>query len=156
MDQQTTEVYYHAVILENMKNREDIIRSLSAYLLEKGYVTEQYQSATLEREELYPTGLATKPIGVAVPHSQAENVKRPAIIMGISKNQVAFHEMGNADSEIDVGVVFLLALKKENAHLNYLRNIVNFCKIEENIIRLYQSKSEQEAYNVLATEILCE
>jgi len=156
MDQQTTEVYYHAVILENMKSREDIIRSLSAYLLEKGYVTEQYQPATLEREAIYPTGLATKPIGVAVPHSQAENVKRPAIIMGISKNQVVFHEMGNADSEIDVGVVFLLALKKENAHLNYLRNIVNFCKIEENIIRLHQSKSEQEAYNVLATEILCE
>lgn len=154
MSQTTGSVYYDTIILENMTTREAVIGCLANYLLQKGYVNDQYQAETLAREEVYPTGLPTKPIGIAVPHSKAENVIKPAIILGISKEPVAFAEMGNANATVQAGLVFLLALQGENRHLNYLKNIVDFCKQESNLVRLYQASSQQEANKIFQTEIL--
>lgn len=154
MESMAESIYYDAVILEGMKSKEDIICCLSDYLREKGYVNAEYQRATLEREIEYPTGLPTRPIGVAVPHSKAENVIKPAIILGISKELVEFSEMGNASSTLQVGVVFMLALQGENRHLNFLKNIVNFCRVESNVERLYQAASAQAAQAIFLAEIV--
>lgn len=147
-------IYYDALILEDMNSKEEIICRLSDYLYQKGYVNKEYQSATLERELEYPTGLPTKPVGVAVPHSKAENVLKPAVILAVSRNPVEFSEMGNASSNLQVGIVFMLALQGENRHLNFLKNIVNFCKQENNVTRLYQVSTKEEAYTIFQEEIL--
>ncbi|CUH95294.1 hypothetical protein P22_1364 [Propionispora sp. 2/2-37] len=154
MEPATESVYYDAVILNEMNSKEDIICYLADYLHHKGYVNDQYQSATLERESEYPTGLPTKPIGVAVPHSKPENVIKPAIIMGISKNLVEFSDMGNTKATVRVGIVFMLALQGENRHLNFLKNIVNFCKLESNVNKLYHVESKQAAFTIFRNEIL--
>lgn len=148
------DIYYDAVILEDTKSKEDVIGRLSDYLLAKGYVNEQYKAATLEREGLYPTGLATKPVGVAVPHSTAENVIKPAVLLGIARDFIPFTEMGNCEASVDVGIIFMLALQSENNHMNYLKNIVNFCRNEQNVLRLHQAKNSQEASQIFHAEIL--
>jgi PTS system galactitol-specific IIA component len=154
MESTAESIYYDAVILEDMNSKEEIISCLANYLRQKGYVNEQYQAATLERELEYPTGLPTKPIGVAVPHSKAENVIRPAIVMAISRKLVEFGEMGNAGASLQVGIVFMLALQGENRHLNFLKHIINFCKQESNVTRLYQVPAREEAYRIFQEEIL--
>ncbi|VBB07268.1 phosphotransferase/anion transporter [Lucifera butyrica] len=155
MSQILENVYYDAVILENASTKEEVIQYLSGYLMQKGYVNQEYLKATLEREDSCPTGLPTKPVGIAVPHSKAENVIRPAVIMGIAKKLIPFAEMGNSKSVIAVGIIFLLALQGENRHLNYLKNIVNFCKQEDKLMTLYKVTSREEAYRIFHSEILC-
>lgn len=83
-------IYYDMLIMDNIKTKEDAIKYISNYLENKGYVNEQYVNATIKREHVYPTGLATKPIGIAVPHSERENVIEPAVIMGILKKPIEF------------------------------------------------------------------
>ena len=148
------DVFYDAAILNSVKTKEDVITFLSDYLFDKGYVNKNYRKATLEREINYPTGLATKPTGIAVPHSNPENVLKEAIIAAVISETVKFAEMGNNKSVIDVGIVFLLALKGENNHLNYLKNIVNYFKQQKNVISFHASRSKSQIKTVLVKDIL--
>lgn len=154
MDNEAENIFYDAVILKEVKTKDEVISYLSQYLLEKGYVNESYCRATLEREELYPTGLPTKPIGIAVPHSNPENVIKQAIVVAITDQLIEFVEMGSSDSKTNVGIVFLLALKGENRHLNYLKNIVNYFKQENNVAKFYAVNSAELARKIFMTEIL--
>lgn len=147
-------VYYDVLMMDNIKTKEDAIDYISDHLKKNGYVNEKYRDCTIKREHTYPTGLATQPIGIAVPHSERENVIKPAVIMGICKEPIEFYKMEDSQSKMKVGVIFLLALKGEDSHLNYLRNIVNYCKLEENLKKLYYSKSKDEAYEILISKIL--
>ncbi|HEY8805332.1 MAG TPA: PTS sugar transporter subunit IIA [Clostridium sp.] len=154
MNNETNTVFYDVVMMKNIKTKEEAISYLANHLQKKGYVSENYELATIKRELTYPTALPTKPIGIAVPHSEAENVIKQAVVLGITDNFVEFHEMGNEESKVNVGIIFLLALKGENNHLNYLRNIVNYCKVSDNVSRLYTVKSVDEAYKIFTREIL--
>jgi PTS system galactitol-specific IIA component len=146
-------VFYDTVMLGNASTKEAVISQLADILHEGGYVTDEYKKATLEREVLYPTGLPTTPFAIAVPHSERENVVREAVIVGICGSLVEFAEMGKSDSTVDVGVVFLLALKGENSQVNYLRNIVNYCKHESELTRLRTVGSAEEACQILVNDI---
>lgn len=147
-------IYYDVLLLDKINTKEEAINYMADYLQKKGYVNEEYAAATIEREHVYPTGLATKPIGVAVAHSQSENVMKQSVLLGITKNPIKFCKMEDETCEIDVGIIFMLALKGENTHLNYLKNIVNFCKYEDKTQRLYSVSSEEEAYKIFISEIL--
>lgn len=147
-------IYYDALLLDNVNTKEEAIAYMAGYLQKKDYVNTKYAAATIEREHVYPTGLATKPIGVAVAHSQSENVIGQSVLLGITKKPIKFCKMEDSKSEIDVGIIFMLALKGENTHLNYLKNIVNFCKYEDKTERLYSVQSAEEAYKIFLYEIL--
>ena len=146
--------FYDAVILKEEKTKEDVITYLAKYLFDKGYVNEHYCNATLERENKYPTGLSTKPVGIAVPHSNPENVIKEAVIVAVSENLVEFTEMGNSNSQTKVGIIFLLALKGENNQLNYLKNIVNYFKQKNNVVKFRALTTKQQIKNVLMKDIL--
>ncbi|MDF2882655.1 MAG: putative IIA-like nitrogen-regulatory protein PtsN [Clostridiaceae bacterium] len=147
-------IYYDVLLLDNINTKEEAINYMADYLEKKGYVNSKYAAATIEREHVYPTGLATKPIGVAVAHSQSENVMKQSVLLGITKKPIKFCKMEDDKCEIDVGIIFMLALKGENTHLNYLKNIVNFCKYEDKTQRLYSVSSAEEAYKIFISEIL--
>ncbi|MPW25485.1 PTS sugar transporter subunit IIA [Alkalibaculum sp. M08DMB] len=154
MDEKIEEVFHDVLLLSDIKTKEEVIKKMSDYLLDKGYITDEYYLATIERETIFPTGLPTKPIGTAIPHSEAENVVKPAVILAVLNNTVKFSDMSNRENEIDVGIVFLMALKGENNQINYLRNIADFCKEEENVLKIYNSKCKKEAMVIFSEEIL--
>lgn len=147
-------VFYDALVIKNAQNSDEVITYLANYLQEKNYVNEKYCKATLDRERLYPTGLATKPIGIAVPHSNSENVLKQAIIVATINPMVTFTEMGSESSKTEVGVVIMLALKGEDSHLNYLKNIVNFFKIEENVSFFYNLNEKEKICTVFKDDVL--
>lgn len=150
----TNNIFCDAVILTQEKTKEEVIASLSKHLFKKGYVNTDYLAATLKREKDYPTGLSTQPIGIAVPHSNPENVFKESIVVAISKNLIKFSEMGNNNSVINVGIIFLLALKGENYHLNYLKDIVNYFKIQNNVSNFHALNSEQAIKSIFINDVL--
>jgi len=154
MNKEIDTVFYDVVMMKNIKTKEEAISYLAKHLQKQGYVNENYELATIKRENIYPTALPTKPIGVAVPHSETENVIKQAVVLGITDNLIEFSEMGNDESKVNVGIIFLLALKGENNHLNYLRNIVNYCKVDDNVSRLYNAESKDVAQKIFMNEIL--
>ena len=67
---------------------------------------------------------------------------------------VTFTEMGSESSKTEVGVVIMLALKGEDSHLNYLKNIVNFFKVEENVSFFYNLNEKEKICTVFKDDVL--
>ncbi|MDN5352604.1 MAG: galactitol system component [Clostridiales bacterium] len=149
-----TTTQYRIIRIEEKMDREALLAYLCDQLADDGFVNSAYKQATLKREATYPTGLATKPIGIAIPHSEAENVIEPTILLAVLDHETSFYDMGDNDRQIDVKLVFLLALKGENNHLNYLRSIVNFCRDEEKLLKMAESKDDSEVLKLLEDEII--
>lgn len=97
-----------------------LIRQLAKPLVTDGQVVDDFADHVLAREETFPTGLPTEPVGVAIPHTDHRHVRRNAIGLGILPEPVNFADMGGGPEPVPVRVVFLLALGESNKQLNVL------------------------------------
>lgn len=103
--------------------KEAVIETLCELLIDKGYVKEDYAQAVLAREVVFPTGLPTEGIKVALPHTDTEYVNRTSIAIATLKDPVEFHVMGSPDETVMVNIVFLLAIKEKEEVVNMLSRL---------------------------------
>lgn len=129
----------------------EAIEKLSALHLAKGYVREEYAAKVREREEGFPTGLPTSPFGVAIPHTWAEHCIKPAVAVGILRNSVKWLEMGSNDKELDVRIVLLLSITEPEAQVHFLRQLIDFFIVPENIEKLIKSTGVESVKEILKT-----
>jgi len=92
---------------------EAIIRQLAALFDREDFVHETFLEAVLKREKEMPTGLITIAGGIAIPHTDAEHVKRSAVAIARLNKPVKFHNMANPAEQVDVNIVFLLAIAQK-------------------------------------------
>ncbi|WBX82297.1 PTS sugar transporter subunit IIA [Virgibacillus salarius] len=107
----------------DVNHTDELFEGMFTVLHQKDFVKSSFLTAIKQREVEYPTGLATETIGVALPHTDAEHVKKEAIGIGILKNPITFRQMGMADANVQVNVVFMLALQKPENQLEVLQKI---------------------------------
>lgn len=91
-------------------SNEVMIRELAQLLDGHDLVHPTYLEAVLKRERSMPTGLITKAGGIAIPHTDSEHVKRSAIAIARLKKPIKFHNMANPAEQVDVNIIFLLAI----------------------------------------------
>lgn len=84
--------YENVLVFRNLEfsNSIEALNFLSSKLYERGYVKKEYQTAIIEREKKYPTGLPSVDIKIAIPHATHTLVNEDAISIGILKNPVEF------------------------------------------------------------------
>lgn len=133
-----------------VSDRWEAIDVLSELLFKKGYVTEQYAEKSKERERGFPTALPTKPTAVAIPHTWAEFCIEPAIAVGILDESVPWIEMGTKDRPQDVRIVLLLSITEPESQVHFLRTVIDFFVIPENIENLLASNGVKETKAILA------
>ncbi len=98
----------------------DALRQMSAMLYQAGYVKESYQEAIISRERIFPTGLPTGGVGVAIPHADACHVKASMIAVGILENPVRFKNITNAEVEENVKIIFMMAMNNSERQVKLL------------------------------------
>lgn len=96
---------------------EDVIRTMSNTLIKKNLVKKEYPDHVIAREKKFPTGLPTKPFGVAIPHTDAKWTNHNAICVGILKDPIDQVVMGTDDTPVKVSIVFMLALGLSLIHI---------------------------------------
>lgn len=132
------------------ENREELLRKMAAILEEKGYVKSSYANAIIERENVYPTGLNTLNVKVAMPHTSPEHVNQAAILVAKLMNPVIFNEMGNNESEVKAKLIFMLAVTDPKGHLEALGKLMTIFSDGEKLLDLYESDSAGEIVAKLA------
>ena len=121
---------------------------------EKGYVKDSYLEAVLERERLYPTGLPTEIIKVALPHSTDRSlVLKSGIFIAKLKNPVAFKEMGEGERDVPVNMVFMLAVNGDKEQLTVLQSIVGMFTKHEALYALKNAVTSSEIIEALKTHL---
>lgn len=129
------------------KDREDALRKMSKMLLEQGYVNKDFTKAIIEREKNFPTGLPTKNIGVAIPHTDVEYVNNASIAVGVLDKPVIFQNMGS-DDESEIRIIFMLAIKEPDDQLVMLQKMVSIIQDEDALNEIVNA-NELEVLNIM-------
>jgi len=148
--QYTTLVNADIVMLNvDIEERDKVLSLMADKLISKGYTTEGYLEAVLNREREFPTGLPTNGVGVAIPHADTKYVIKPGIAVATLKNPVKFNVMGNPEEEVDVKLLFMLAIKEPKEQVNILKKLVSIFQATELLCKLTSIEDENELTDTL-------
>lgn len=125
-------------------DREDAISQIADLLASKDVVKSNFKQSVIDREIIFPTGLPTVPVGIAIPHTDAEKVVENQIAIATLKNPVSFRVMGSATDEVDVSLIFLLAIKNAEKHLEILQQLIEVFQSEVLISHIASCKTKHE------------
>jgi PTS system galactitol-specific IIA component len=125
------------------------IDQLGELLLKKGFVKDTYTQAVKDREKIYPTGLSTNGVGVAIPHTDAVHVNAPAVAIGTLKQPVLFHLMGDDELKVEVQLIFQLAINDPSEQLEMLQSLVGLFSDGELLKNIQQSEDPKKTISLI-------
>lgn len=131
------------------ENQKQLLINLSEVLKKKGYVKDSYVEGILERESIFPTGLNTEGIKVAIPHTDAKHVNFPGIVIAKLKNPIVFREMGNDTGRVEASLIFMLAIKNPEQQVKTLSKLMTIFSKGDILKNIYMSKSPLEVIEKL-------
>lgn len=131
-----------------------VITLLGDKLHELGYVNEDYVSAVIQREAVFPTGLMLEgKYNVAIPHTDTKYVHNAGIAFASFEKPVKFKNMGDPESIVETNMVFLLAVKDPKDQVELLQKLIDTFQNEELITKIYQLKDAEEIVKILNTQL---
>ena len=97
------------LVFHNLKASDNIevLQLMGDAMIQEGYGEEGFTEAVLKREKDYPTGLDVNGIGVAIPHTDAEHVKKEGLSIAVLNPPIEFDAMGEEDCRIPVKIVLM-------------------------------------------------
>ncbi len=134
----------------DLQTKEEVVLCLGSMLLSAGYVKDSFINAVLEREKMFPTGLATQDVHVAIPHTDVEHCLKPGIAIGLLKTPVVFTEMASTDQQVNVEMVFLLSITEPTQQVIWLSRLATLFQTPY-VLKKLMSLSDPELFRVLFT-----
>ncbi len=129
--------------------KEELLDFIGNKMYEKGYVKQEYTEEVKSRERHYPTGLPLGKYNCAIPHSEMTLVNIPCISIAILENPVVFNSMENSGTEIDVSLVFMLAIDDGHKQISILQELANLLQSEELVKELIFSKDTASIITII-------
>lgn len=136
------------------QTKEEALTDIAQLMLTKESVNDKFLENVLKREEVYPTGLLVNGVGIAIPHTDSEYVKKSQLGFMSLKTPVVFNEMGTLDKEVKVSLIFMLALKEAHEQLSMLQQLIEMFQNEEVISSLLKITDEEEFIQLMSNHNL--
>lgn len=128
---------------------EEFFAEKAKVLRELGYVTDTYETALLEREKEYPTGLEMAAITIAIPHTMPEHIKKPFIYFNrLTQKGMQFIQMGTDDVVVEPQYILMLGITNPREQVALLAELMDLFNGEEFIDALVQAKSAQDILTI--------
>jgi galactitol PTS system EIIA component len=131
-------------------NTKEAIKLLGTLMAQADFVEKAYWEDVYKREQTYPTGLPTQPVAIAIPHADPDRVIKSGIAVAVFNEPVKFRIMGSNDpDELDVPVVFMLALKDFKQQTAVIRDLLMLIQSKTIISDIYHAGSSKDIYHVI-------
>lgn len=117
-------------------------------LISKGFAKPSYVTALKEREANYPTGLETKCLSIAIPHTDTNQIEIPFIYIARMVNPVEFKQMGD-NKKLRSEFIFFLGIKDPSKQVGLLSKLMNFLREESLINELRNAKDNQSVVKLI-------
>jgi galactitol PTS system EIIA component len=141
------------LVNETLQSSEEVIRKLGGLLYKNQYVKDSYVQAVLDREKNYPTGLQTATLGIAIPHTESVHVIRSAVAIATLLEPVSFKAMDNADVDVAVRVVIMLAISDPKMVISTLTKVISIVEYESTVASIINSKTKTEIQAAVSEHI---
>lgn len=100
----------------------EALRHIGEKMMKEGICRDSYPAALLEREAMYPTGIALDGHAVAIPHCEAIHAIEPAIYLIRPSSPVQFQQADD-DGMIAAELIIALVVTHPEQQLNLLRSL---------------------------------
>jgi len=140
-------------IFDHVKSRDDAVLALVDLLEKKGFVKPSFGEAVLKREKIFPTGLNTQPVNIAIPHTDSEHVNQGAIAIGVLPAPVQFYEMGSENTLLDVSIICVLAIKEPRSLAGLLRSLALSFQKPDFLTAVMASKSNEQVMKTFLNQL---
>lgn len=128
---------------------EEVLKNVTKSLEEKGYVKDTFYQAVLDREKTFPTGLEFPDYNIAIPHTDSVHVNTNSIVVVKPKNSLVFRDMGTNSKDLDVKVLLLLLISKNEDQVTVLSGIIQKFANPECYSNILASTSEEEIHEII-------
>lgn len=134
------------LIFLNLKaeDNKEVLQIMGDAMIREEYGDQGFTEALLKREKDYPTGLDVDGIGVAIPHTDAEHVKKEGISIAVLDRPVEFDAMGEENCQIPVKIVIMFTVAGKNKHIDRLLQILALIKDEKILQGLLEAESKED------------
>jgi len=130
------------MIIDGIKVRDqsDLFAQVSDKLLSLDVVQPSYLEELKKRENIFPTGLQTKTIGVAIPHVDPVNIKTDGVMVVRPDKPVRFQQMGDPSSNVNSEIVFFICSTGGDQQLSTLRSLMDLFNNADFLKQLVESE----------------
>ncbi|KQL52957.1 hypothetical protein AN964_05155 [Heyndrickxia shackletonii] len=135
-----------------VNNRDEVLKKMADKLYEAELVDASFYNGILNREEVFPTGLSAVPCGIAIPHTDADKVIIPQIAFASLRKPVKFKQMGNQAEDVEVSLIFMLALKKAEEQISMLQKLMDIFQ-DQALLSEFTCCKTQEEFEVLLSRV---
>ncbi|WP_166667275.1 PTS sugar transporter subunit IIA [Companilactobacillus nuruki] len=127
-------------------NEDDVFNYVAEQLKSNDYVNDGYLEAIKTREEKFPTGLLAPKITLAVPHVDAEYIKKPFVFIGKTTEPIDIKQMAiNKDMQTDN--FCFLGIKDGKGQAGLLKNIIYALRDDEFIDSISNANDNIKIFN---------
>lgn len=126
------------------KDNMEAIALCGDALRKEGIVRDTFAGKCQDREKGYPTGLPTE-IPVAIPHCKDEGIRENCICLLKLERPVTFYRMDDELESIETDMVFNMAIKNPDDHLEALQNLMGFLNNTEALLKCRELPDEETA-----------
>ena len=129
----------------------EVIQHLGKKLMDAGLVKDSFIEAAITRESTLPTGLPLDgDIHVAIPHTDIIHVIQSGVAMATLTKPVIFQNMVMPSEDVNVSIVFMLAIDQPHAQIEMLQEIAELLQDPVTLQRLKDAKEAQDVINAFA------
>lgn len=132
----------YLVIHGNAKSNEEAISMCGNALCEAGLVGKNFADKCKVREKDYPTGMPTE-IPVAIPHCKDEGIIENSICFLKLDKPVVFRRMDDDNESVETDMIFNMAIRDPNEHLQALQSLMQFLNDADALKRCRELSDEE-------------
>lgn len=118
-------------------------------LSQRGLIRGTWLDAIGERERNYPTGLQFPNIGVAIPHTDPENIERPYIAVVRLDEPVVFRSISADEPPVEASLVVNLGIVHSEGQVRVLQLLMLTLADEETAADIMAQSTPKELYETL-------
>lgn len=137
-----------------VSSETELFQVVGKRLAELGYVTEAYVKGLVKREEVFPTGLITQHLNIALPHGDPENVIHPFVFIARLDHEITVKQMGDGQ-EMLTKDFFFLGIADGKKQVGLLSALMRLFMTEEFVVA-YREADERGLVKCLLTDYLKE
>lgn len=138
-----------ALFNQRVENRDEALALLANEFIRTGVVEDNFFEGIMARESVFPTGLELNNMGAAIPHTDPEYVKENQIGFMTLEKTVVFQFMGDISQDVEVSVIFMLALKGGHSQMELLPKLMDLFMLDDVMDALKEAKTYDEFYEIM-------
>ena len=133
----------------NFKNSHELFKGVNEVAKQNGYVTEDFLPKIIKRESTFPTGLQLEKCGVAIPHTDADTIRKEFVSVIVNESPIRFKRMDDPTQEVDDKLVFVLGLNRPHAQLEMLQALMSIIQDASLVDKLEHANTNADIYDLL-------